>query len=142
MNSEKLLRKLTEIMGEDNDMTKTITNILAVNYVKVDNNITSIQSHYTGQRSVPRWSTELPSLQYSHYRRIEGHKASRGVLLPIPVCGRYGNHSKTYRELSIESSFKYLGITLQTIGTLFTKHVKGKIQAVIRAKQDIRNIES
>jgi hypothetical protein len=40
MNREKLLRKLTVFIGEDNYMTKITANILAVNYVKVANDIT------------------------------------------------------------------------------------------------------
>jgi hypothetical protein len=42
------------------------------------------------------------------------------------------------RELSIESSFNYLIITLQITWTSFRKHVKWKAQTAIRAMQDTK----
>jgi hypothetical protein len=41
MITAKLLKKLTEITGEDTYMTKTIANVTAVNYIKVHSNNTT-----------------------------------------------------------------------------------------------------
>jgi hypothetical protein len=100
MNKEKLQRKLTEITGEDNYMTKTKANILAVNYINVDNNI--IISKAITQTNGVLQGDPLGLLLFN-IATINVPKAIRtqeGILLPVYVHERYGNNSKTYRQLA------------------------------------------
>jgi hypothetical protein len=43
-------------------------------------------------------------------------------------------------KLEMVSSFKYLGITVQTTGFTYTQHIKDRATAAIRAMQDIKNL--
>ena len=46
------------------------------------------------------------------------------------------------RKIKIVTEFKYLGITLQSNGKCFTKHVTGRAANAIMAINDIKNIQA
>lgn len=58
--------------------------------------------------------------------------------------GKLGNHEKDIfcagERLEIQSAYKYLGITLQTLGVTFTTHLKERRTQALLAMNDIKNL--
>ena len=54
--------------------------------------------------------------------------------------GKEGHLTYKGKNLTSVKQFKYLGVTLQTAGTMFTAHIKDRINAATRAMSDIRHL--
>ena len=44
------------------------------------------------------------------------------------------------KNLTSVNQFKYQGVTMQTTGTMFTAHIKDRMNATMRAMSDIRHL--
>ena len=54
--------------------------------------------------------------------------------------GKEGHLTYKGKKLTSVKQFKYLGVTMQTTGTMFTAHIKDRLNAATRTMSDIRHL--